>query len=177
MASWGRMHLPGRFCSSIICSVIRTIIRTRFFPPTSGIAGGTFTIPTSGETDPDTWYRIIFTARDSYGLSTTIFRDIFPRRVHLGLSTTPVLFPVKLDGSPKQAPYDLWSVVHMIRNIGVDTPQIVNGPRLRFRFRGQTMGARFHNISAPRTSTSYFAHFWKRPWLRQHYRQPKSNSG
>jgi glucose/arabinose dehydrogenase len=133
-----------------------------FFPPTSGIAGGTFTIPTSGETDPDTWYRIIFTAQDSYGLSTTIFRDIFPRRVHLGLTTTPVLFPVKLDGSPKQAPYDLWSVVHMIRNIGVDSPQIVNG--LIYDFASWSdHGARFHNISAPRTSTSYIAHFWKRP--------------
>ncbi len=36
-----------------------------FFPPTSGIASGDFTIPTSGETDPDVWYRIFFTARDS----------------------------------------------------------------------------------------------------------------
>ncbi|MGI8955441.1 MAG: PQQ-dependent sugar dehydrogenase [Chthoniobacterales bacterium] len=49
-----------------------------FFGPTSGIAGGTVTL-NFGETDPDVWYHIILTAVDSYGLSTTVAEDIFPR--------------------------------------------------------------------------------------------------
>src|SRR6266480_1244625 len=133
-----------------------------FFPPTSGIAGGTFTIPRTGETDPDVWYRIFFTARDSYGLSTTIFRDIFPRHVQLNVTTSPVPLRVKLDGSPKNAPYPFWSVVHLIRSIGVDTPQVANGLTYDF-VSWSDQGARFHNISAPRTPTGYVANFWKRP--------------
>jgi glucose/arabinose dehydrogenase len=132
-----------------------------FFPPTSGIAGGTVTL-NFGETDPDVWYRIFLTARDSYGLSTTIFRDIFPRHVQLRVTTNPALFSVKVDGSPKAAPYPFWSVVHLIRSIGVDTPQVVNGLTYDF-VSWSDHGARTHNISAPATATGYVANFWKRP--------------
>ena len=132
-----------------------------FFPPTSGIASGWFTIPLIGETDPDVWYRIFFTARDSYGLSTTVFRDVFPRHVQLSVTTSPVPLRIKLDGSPKSAPYPFWGVAHLIRNIGVDTPQIVNGLIYDF-VSWSDNGGRFHNIS-PRTSTGYVANFWKRP--------------
>jgi glucose/arabinose dehydrogenase len=133
-----------------------------FLPPTSGIYSGTVAIPDSGETDPDVWYRIFLTATDSYGLSTTVFRDIFSRHVQLGVSTTPVRLPVKLDGSPKSVPYSFWSVVHLMRNIGVDTPQVKDGLVYDF-VSWSDHGARFHDISAPRTSTSYIANFWKRP--------------
>jgi glucose/arabinose dehydrogenase len=132
-----------------------------FFPPTSGIASGTVTL-NFVEFDPDVWYRIFFTARDSYGLSTTIFRDIFPRHVQLKVTTNPLRFPVKVDGSPQTAPYDFWSVVNLLRNIGVDTPQVVNGLTYDF-VSWSDNGARFHNISAPRTATGYIANFWKRP--------------
>jgi hypothetical protein len=133
-----------------------------FFPPTSGIAGGTFTIPTSGETDPDVWYRIFFTARDSYGLEQTIFRDILPRHAQVSLATTPVPLKVRLDAIPKNTPYQFWSVVNMRRNIGVDTPQVLNGMTYDF-YSWSDGGERFHNISAPPTATSYVANFWKRP--------------
>ena len=132
-----------------------------FFPPTSGIYGGTVTL-NFPETDPDVWYRIFLSATDSYGLSTTVFRDIFPRQVHLGVTTTPVRLPVKLDGSPKTVPYFFWNVVHLIRNIGVDTPQVKDGLIYDF-VSWSDHGARFHDIFAPRTSTSYIANFWKRP--------------
>jgi glucose/arabinose dehydrogenase len=133
-----------------------------FFPPTGGIAGGTFTIPRTGETDPDVWYRIFFTAEDSYGLSTTIIRDIFPRHVLMKVTTSPVPLRVKVDSTPEQAPYSFWSVVNMIRSIGVDSPQVLNG--LTYDFVSWSDGkARFHNVSAPPTATGYVANFWKRP--------------
>jgi len=132
-----------------------------FFPPTSGIAGGTATL-NFVEFDPDVWYRIFFTARDSYGLSTTIFRDIFPRHVQLKVTTSPLQFPVKVDGSPQTAPYNFWSVVHLVRNIGVDTPQVVQGLTYDF-VSWSDGGGRFHNIVPPPTATGYVANFWKRP--------------
>ena len=132
-----------------------------FFPPTNGIASGDISIPTSGETNPDVWYRIFFTARDSYGFSTTSIRDIYPRHVKMKVTTSPVLFPVKLDGSPKSAPYPFWSVVNLTRNIGVDSPQVLKG--LTYDFVSWSEGgARFQNVSAPRTATGYVANFSKR---------------
>jgi len=132
-----------------------------FFPPTSGIAGGTVTL-NFGETEPDVWYRIFFTATDSYGLSTTIFRDVFPAHAQLSLSTTPVPLKVKLDGSPKNTPWSFWGVINMMRNIGVDTPQVLNGLTYDF-YSWSDGGARFHNIATPATATSYVANFARRP--------------
>ena len=132
-----------------------------FYPPTSGITGGTFTIPRTGETDPDVWFRIFFTARDSYGLSTTIVREIYPRHVKMKVTTSPVPLRVKIDASPQDAPYPFWSVVHLIRSIGVDSPQVLNGLTYDF-VSWSDEGARFHNVSVPRTATGYVANFWKR---------------
>jgi hypothetical protein len=132
-----------------------------FFGPTSGIANGTVTIPTSGRTDPDVWYRIFLTATDSYGLSQTTFTDVFPEHAQLSATTNPAILKVRVDGSPKNVPYQFWSVVNLTRNIGVDTPQVVNGLTYDF-YSWSDGGARFHNIATPATATSYVANFWKR---------------
>src|SRR5207244_10063761 len=96
------------------------------FPRTSGIAGGTVRL-NFGEQDPDVWYRIFFTARDSYGLSTTVVRDVLPHLTHLSFNTAPTALNLRLEGVKKNAPFDFWSVVNTKRTIGVDTPQKVNG--------------------------------------------------
>src|SRR5690606_9502746 len=49
-----------------------------FYPPTSGIAGDSFTIPTIGETSANVWYRITLTATDSAGLTVQTHRDVHP---------------------------------------------------------------------------------------------------
>jgi hypothetical protein len=73
-----------------------------------------------------------------------------------------VRLPVKVDGSPKHSPFDFWSVVHLLRTIGVDAPRVKDG--LVYDFVSWSDGGRqFHNISAPATETGYIAHFWKRP--------------
>jgi glucose/arabinose dehydrogenase len=133
-----------------------------FLAPTGGIAGGSFTIPTSGETDPDVWYRIVFRAVDSYGLWQTTYRDIFLHHAKLSVTTNPVPFPVKVDGSPKTATHQFWSVVKMMRVIGVDTPQVANGLIYDF-YSWSDGGARFHYVSTPRDETTYVANFWRRP--------------
>jgi glucose/arabinose dehydrogenase len=134
-----------------------------FFPPTSGITNGTVTL-NFGETDPDVWYRIFLTAIDSYGLSQTRFTDVLPRHAQLTLTTNPVGLKAKLDGSPKNTPYSFWGVVNTTRNIGVDTPQVLNGQTYDFQSWSDN-GARFHNIATPGTATSYVANFSKRGLL------------
>ncbi len=132
-----------------------------FFPPTSGITNGTVTL-NFGETDPDVWYRIFLTAVDSYGLSQTTFRDIKPAHAQLFLTTSPAPLKVTLDGSPKNTPYSFWSVVNMTRNIGVDTPQVLNGVTYDF-YSWSDGGSRFHDIATPATAKSYVANFARRP--------------
>jgi hypothetical protein len=52
----------------------------------------------------------------------------------------------------------------MTRNIGVDTPQVLNGVTYDF-YSWSDGGARFHNIATPATAKSYVANFLKRPAL------------
>src|SRR5205085_38158 len=132
-----------------------------FFPRTSGIAGGTVRL-NFGEKDPDVWYRIIFTARDSYGLSTTVVRDVLPHLTHLSFNTSPTALNLRLEGVKKNAPFDFWSVVNTKRTIGADTPQKVNGLTYDF-YSWSDGGPRYHNIDAPPSNTAYVANFWKRP--------------
>jgi glucose/arabinose dehydrogenase len=133
-----------------------------FFGPISGITNGTVTIPTSGETDPDVWYRVFLKAIDSFGLSQTTFTDVVPAHAQLSTATNPGSLKVRLDGSPKNTPYNFWSVVNLTRNIGVDTPQVLNGLTYDF-YSWSDNGSRFHDISTPVAATSYVANFWKRP--------------
>ena len=44
-----------------------------FIAPTTGVTSGSFTIPTTGETAANVWYRIHLTVRDSAGLTHTTF--------------------------------------------------------------------------------------------------------
>jgi glucose/arabinose dehydrogenase len=132
-----------------------------FFPPTSGIANGTATLNIP-ETDPDVWYRIFLTAKDSFGLSQTTFRDIFPRHALVSVNTSPMRLKVKIDGTIKNVPNKFWSVVNLPRSLGVDTPQTVSGAIYDF-VSWSDGGARTHTISTPTTTTNYIANFAKRP--------------
>ena len=48
--------------------------------PVSGESGGSFVVPTIGETSANTWFRVRLTATDSTGLVTTTIREIFPEK-------------------------------------------------------------------------------------------------
>ena len=43
---------------------------------------------------------IYLTVRDSGGLTTTVFRDVLPRKVQLTLATSPAGLSLRLDGQP-----------------------------------------------------------------------------
>lgn len=131
-----------------------------FFGPTSGISGGTVNL-NFGETEPDVWYRVFFTAINSYQLTQTSYVDVFPAHAQLFVNTSPIQVKVLFDGAPKNPPLSLWSVVNTVRSLGVDSPQIVDGLFYDF-VSWSDGGARFHNILTPWTPSSYIANFWKR---------------
>jgi glucose/arabinose dehydrogenase len=132
-----------------------------FLQPTSGVSSGSFTIPTSGETSTNVWYRIHLTVTDSAGLTHSSFRDVFPRVVTLTLGSDPTGLQVLLDGQVQPTPYSFPSVVGMIRSIGAASPQTLAGATYQFRSWSDG-GSATHNITTPSANTSYTAVYRKR---------------
>jgi glucose/arabinose dehydrogenase len=127
-----------------------------FVPETAGVTGGTFTIPTSGETSVNVWYRIHLTVKDPEGLTTSIYRDILPRVATLTLASDPTGLQVTLDGQPVATPTSVQSVVGAERVLGVVSPQVSSGVSYMFASWSDG-GAETHTISTPPTASAYTA--------------------
>ena len=93
-----RARSPGRWTSI----TIRT--STRSCPRRAGRPAARFTIPTTGHTESNVWYRIYLTVRDAAGATQTVQRDILPRKVSLTLATNPAGLQLRLDGQPIATP-------------------------------------------------------------------------
>ena len=103
-----------------------------FIPPFSGTTSGTFTIPTTGETATDVWYRILLTVRDSSGLTHSTFRDITPIVETINLATNPAGLKVKLDEQPQNTPESVGTVLGVTRTLSPVSPQQLNGQWYEF---------------------------------------------
>lgn len=128
-----------------------------FLPATSGITGGTFVVPTTGETSANVWYRIHLTVTDSGGLSHAVQRDVFPRTVRLTLAASPASLQLRLDGQPVSSPTAVDSVVGMQRTIEAPA-QTVNGVGYAFTSWSDG-GAASRAILTPGVNTTYTAAF------------------
>ena len=128
-----------------------------FLPATSGITGGTFIVPTTGETAANVWYRIYLTVTDSGGLSHTVQRDVFPRTVRLTLAASPAALQLRLDGQPVSSPTAFDSVVGMQRTIEAPA-QSVGGVGYAFTAWSDG-GAASRAILTPAVATTYTASF------------------
>jgi glucose/arabinose dehydrogenase len=129
-----------------------------FIPATTGATSGSFTIPTTGETSANVWYRIHLTVRDSAGLTHTSFRDILPRTSTITLATNPAGLQLTLDGQPVTSPVQIVGVVGMTRTLGVVSPQLAGGISYQFSSWSDA-GAATHDISTPAANTTYTATF------------------
>ena len=129
-----------------------------FVAPLSGQTGGSFVIPTTGETAADVWYRIHLTVTDAGGLTHSVFRDVFPRTVTLTLAANPSGVRLTLDGQPMITPYSVTGVVGIERVLGVVSPQNFNGQVHQF-VSWSDAGAATHTISTPTVDTTYTATF------------------
>ena len=125
--------------------------------PVTG-TGGTYTIPTSGETSTDVWYEVRLTVTDSGGLVGTATRAISPVTVMLTLASSPAGLQLTIDGQPCTAPCTVPSVVGMLRSIGATTPQTLSGTSYVFGS-WSDRGKVTHAITTPTSSTTYTATF------------------
>jgi hypothetical protein len=127
-----------------------------FIAATTGSRSGSFTIPTTGETSANVWYRIYLTVRDSGGLTHTTQRDIQPNKVRLTLATNPAGLQLRLDGQPMTTPLSFDAVVGIIRNLDAPATQASGATTYEF-VSWSDGGAAAHNISTPAASTTYTA--------------------
>ena len=125
-----------------------------FVPETPGIARGTFTPATQGETADNVFYRVVLTVRDSSGQSATAFRDVLPRKSNFTLNSSVPGLQVTLDGTPQNTPLTVRGVVGVERTLGVVSPQVLAGVTYTFRAWSDG-GAPTHVISTPENDTTY----------------------
>ncbi len=128
-----------------------------FLPATSGITGGTFVIPTTGETSANVWYRLYLTVTDGGGLTHTVQRDILPRVVRLTLAASPAALQARLDGQPVPSPTSFDSVVGVQRTIEAPA-QTVGGISYAFTSWADG-GAATRVILTPAVNSTYTAHY------------------
>jgi glucose/arabinose dehydrogenase len=101
-------------------------------PVASGVKTGTFTIPNSGETADDVFYRLHLVVKDSRNLTDTVFRDVQPRKSTMSFVTQPAGLQVTIDGQPRTTPFSVVGVELIQRTIGIVEPQFSGGANYVF---------------------------------------------
>jgi len=129
-----------------------------FLGPITNTTGGTFTIPTSGETSADVFYRVHLTVTDSAGAQSSASVDILPNVVTLVLAAEAPGLQLTLDGQPVATPHFVRSVVGMTRTVGASSPQRVG--KINYSFVSWSDGgAQTHVIGTPPSNTIYTANY------------------
>ena len=127
-----------------------------FLAEVSGATSGSFTVPTTGHTETNVWYRIVLTVRDSAGATQTTFRDVLPRTVNLTIATNPPGLQLRLDAQPTPTPLTFASVVGIVRNLDAPLTQLSGGTTYEF-VSWSDGGAATHDIATPAANTTYTA--------------------
>jgi glucose/arabinose dehydrogenase len=129
-----------------------------FIPPTTGATAGSFSIPTTGHTETNVWYRIYLTVRDADAETHTTYHDLRPRTSRITLTSSPPGLQLKLDGQPIQTPVSFDGVVGVIRNLEAVSPQTIDGVTWNFDVWSDG-GSATHDIATPSSDTTYTAAF------------------
>ena len=95
--------------------------------PATGSKNFTATIPTSGHTDIDIYYKIYVVVKDAGGLTDTAFINLLPTLKNITLKTVPPGLTLTLDDEPVVTPNTQQSVVGVDRTIDVISPQTYQG--------------------------------------------------
>ncbi|AQG81716.1 PQQ-dependent sugar dehydrogenase [Spirosoma montaniterrae] len=86
-------------------------------PTTGSVSTGSYTIPRSGETSTNVWYRVHLRATDVSGLFSETHVDVKPELALVTVASNPSLADLYLDGEPHQAGFTFESVVGTIRTL------------------------------------------------------------
>jgi glucose/arabinose dehydrogenase len=138
-----------------------------FLGPIVGANSGSFTIPTSGESATNVWFRIHLTATDSGSplgagarLASSTYVDVLPNISTITLAASPAGQGLKVTANATQAvaPTSFDSVVNFPRSISAPSPQTVGGRTWTFLHWNDAV-ANSRTIAAPAADTTYTAVF------------------
>jgi glucose/arabinose dehydrogenase len=126
----------------------------------SNVTSGSFSVPVTGETSSNVYYRLYLVVTDSQGAKDTAYVDILPRTTQITLNTVPPGLIVKLDGLSHVAPYVFTGVEGIIRTISVTSPQLLSGTNWYFdnwsqgSSQTQSFGTPVNNVTYTATFSS-----------------------
>lgn len=124
--------------------------------PLSGIKSGTYDVPDEGEVSDTVWYRIYLTVTDALGTKSTVYRDIYPKKVTLSLATSPAGLPLFVDGTEIATPQTFKAVVGLKRSL--DAKKTIKVGSTTYAFvKWSNNGSALQTINTPITNTSYTA--------------------
>jgi glucose/arabinose dehydrogenase len=135
-------------------------------PIGSGVKSGSFTIPTSGETATNVFYRILLQVADSKGATNFTQIDLKPHLSVMTMQTNPSGLNLTMEGQPITTTNAVKSVEGIERTIGVVNNQTVNGTSYAFASWAHG-GAASQTIATPVNNTTYVANFSRplaTPW-------------
>jgi len=125
----------------------------------SGVTSGSFTVPVTGETSPNVFYRLYLVVTDSQGRKDTASTDILPRKVNITLNSSPPGLVVEVDGLGFTTPVTFSSVEGILRTISVlNSPQINSGTAWYFNSWSNGKG-QVHTFPTPVTNTTFTVNF------------------
>ena len=106
----------------------------------------------------DGYLEILLTATDSSGVTTTVTRDVLPKKVSLTFASSPAGRNVVVAGTTYTAPATLTSWEG--HTIGIDAPAQTDGSGASWVFQSWSDGgAAAHSLATPASATTYTATF------------------
>ncbi|MDO8583523.1 MAG: PA14 domain-containing protein [bacterium] len=134
--------------------------QTHIHPFSGPVIGktGNISIPTTGESSPETWYEIDISAKNSNGLITTKTINIYPLKSNMTFSSNIPGLKILIDGIPTTTNQVIQGVVGFERELGIISTQTLNGTTYTFNHWSDN-GFVKHFITTPSTDTTYTAYF------------------
>ncbi len=124
-----------------------------------GVKSGSFSIPNTGETAANVYYRLFLVVTDSQGAKDTVYTDINPNTSTITLNTNPQGLQITLDGQPFTAPITVSSVEGMLRAISATSPQTIN-TALTYNYSSWSQGGtQTQTFATPVSNVSYTANY------------------
>lgn len=121
-----------------------------FVGPLTGVASGSFSVPSSGHPPENTHFEIVLTATDSDGLPSSITRTLVPLTVPVVFDAWPTGIPVFVDGQAETTPRNYASLAGYQHVLEAQRSYNVSGLLWLFNF-WDDQGARVHTWTAPDT--------------------------
>ncbi|MFN3405563.1 MAG: PQQ-dependent sugar dehydrogenase [Cytophagaceae bacterium] len=126
-------------------------------------SSGSYNIPRVGETSDNVWYRIYLTATDENGLSGTTFRDVYPVKSNIRVSSLNGNQELRLEGKRFYGDTTFTSVVGLLRSVKAPEIQILGDSVNTFHSWGNGSTNSVLDFFVPQNDTVITARFTSTP--------------